>query len=264
MSDLEQNKNIPPDIMMNGLPQKKRWSRKQMIIAVIVGIPLMSCCCLMTYFQLFISGTPEYKADMTANAVIKTANFAATATEKAKPTNTPTDTPPPTNTPKPTKTPTPLPTNTPTPIPLGSTRDNPIPAKTWVDYGGGVQLAIAEMVRPATNAVMSANQFNTKPGDGEEYIQLAVGLRCNKESSEKCSFSPYSLSAVGSDGNIRPIQMFVAGVADLLDSNDMFGGAEKAGWTFFIVPEGDEKVVIFFDGFFSDPVYMALPEPDPN
>jgi len=255
---------IPEKIDVGGPMPKKRWSRKQIIIAAVVAIPLASCCCLMTWFQLFVAGTPQYKADMTANVVTKTAHANATETERAKPpTNTPlpTRTPKPTNTPTPEPTKTPKPTNTPTPIPLGSTRDNPIPAKTWVDYGGGIQVAIAEVVRPATNLVMRANQFNNKPGDGQEYIQVAVALACKKKSSETCSFSPYALSAVGADGNVRPLEAFVAGI-EQLDSNDMFGGAEKSGWTFFIVPAGDEKVVLFFDGIFSAPVYMALPSID--
>lgn len=253
---------MPEKIDVDGPMPKKRWSRKQVIIAVVVGIPLMSCCCLMTWFQLFVAGTPQYKADMTASFFTRTARANATETARAKP---PTNTPEPTRTQKPTNTPTPLPTktpkptNTPTPIPLGSTRDNPIPAGDQIDYGGGIVLTITEMVRPATDIVIRGNQFNTKPEKGQEYIQVKLHVECVKESSEKCSFSTISFKAVGADGNIRDVQWILAGVEGMLDSNDMFGGGKKEGNIFFIVPTGDETVVLFYDGIFSDPVYIGLP-----
>ncbi len=105
----------------------------------------------------------------------------------------------------------------------------------------------------------SFKQFNKDPEAGDEYVQVDVQVVCNKATSDKCNFSAFSIKAVGADGNVRERELFVAGVEGLLESGEFFGGATKTGKVFFVVTKDDTSVVLFYEPFLSDPIYLALP-----
>lgn len=154
---------------------------------------------------------------------------------------------------------TPEPTFTPTLSPAGASRDNPVAAGTAFDVGGDMLLTIVSATRPADDIVRLGNQFNSEPEPGQEYILVDVQVACNKATSDKCNFSTYNIKAVGADGTVRDDESFIAGVDGLLESGEFFGGATKTGKMFFIVGKDDESVVLFYESFFGDPIYFALP-----
>jgi hypothetical protein len=148
----------------------------------------------------------------------------------------------------------------PTASTAGETRDNPIPAGQTVDIGSGINLTITGATRPADSVVSNGNQFNTEPEAGEEYLQANVTVSCEKPSDEKCSFFPSQIKAVGTDGNVHDSAFVIAGVDGLMESGEFFGGAQKSGKMFFIVPAGDAGVVLFHDPvLFGNSIYLALP-----
>lgn len=215
---------------------KKSNALRNILIIAVAGIAI-TCICLGIILILAPS-TPQ------------TASVPISAPESTEPLQS-TDPPAPTSAP--------APTDTPVPIPAGDSRDNPVAAGTAVDIGGDMILTIVGAVRPANDIVEQANPFNAKPESGQEYVQVDVRVVCNKPSSEKCNFSAYNLKAVGSDGNIRDSEIFIAGVDGMIESGEFFGGATKLGKMFFVVVQGDTSAVLFYEPLFGDPIYLALP-----
>lgn len=154
---------------------------------------------------------------------------------------------------------TPAPTAIPTLPPAGETRDNPAPVGTPIDIGGNMVFTIISGVRPADSIVINANMFNTQPEGNQEYVQLDVQVVCNKSSNDKCYFSPYEIKAVGIDGNVRDTEIMIAGVEGMMESGEFFGGATRSGKMFYIVPKDDKTVVLFYEPFFGNPIYIAIP-----
>jgi cell division septation protein DedD len=244
------------------------------IVTLITLVLALSCCCI---FSILTIKTQTSKATATStiiptSVIITTPTLISTPTISFTPSDTPTlsDTPTPSNTPQPTSTPkptntpqptsTPKPTNTPTKPPAGESRDNPIPAGTTVDIGGNMALTIVSAIRPADSIVSNGNMFNTKPEANQEYLQVNIQVVCNKSSNDTCYFDPYEIKAVGADGNIHDEEIFIAGVDGLIESGDFFGGGTRVGKMFFIVPKGDNSVVLFHEPFlFGSRIYLALP-----
>jgi len=165
---------------------------------------------------------------------------------------------PPSSTPNPAQ-PTP-PTRTPTSVPLGETRDQPFPSDAVVDIGGDMLISIVQVTRPADDIVQEGNMFNATPEPDMEYALIQLRVQCTKSTNEKCAFISSNLSVVGSDGNIHELE-FVAGIHNELEiSTEFFGGATIEGNLVFLVPQGDQNVVLFHEPFlFGSPVYIALP-----
>ena len=159
--------------------------------------------------------------------------------------------------------PTPVAIQPPTQAPTGDSRDNPVPAGVSVEIDEDMTLTIVSAIRPVNDIVKAGNSFNTEPEPGQEYVQVDVQVVCNKESSQTCNFNSFELKAVGADGNIHEVEIFVSGIDGMLESGDFFGGATKSGKIFFLVPESDPNVVIFWEPLlFGDPVFLALPAPE--
>jgi hypothetical protein len=159
----------------------------------------------------------------------------------------PTETKAPTTTPRPTDTPK-----------AGTSRSNPVLHGSPVDIGGDITLKIVSVFRPADEVVLNANIFNSKPEQGLEYLQVGISATCEKSPDDKCILISSDLKAVSSDGLVRDID-FVAGVDGSLEfSTEFFGRSTVGGTVFYLVPVGDEEVVLFYERLFGDPVYLAL------
>lgn len=207
-----------------------KLSRNGTIIIVLLVI-LCICVCIGVPFFTPKSGTETPTPSVSATAE-------ETATEGPSPT--------------------PAPTETATLAPVGKSRDNPFPSGDIQEIENGMTISIPVILRPANRVVKNANQFNTDPKEGQEYIQINVDLVCNKEVDEKCSVFVSNFKLVGSDGNvIQP--SFVADVEGELENGEFFGGSEKGGKLFYVVQEGDEDVVLFYDPFLGSEIYFALP-----
>ena len=141
----------------------------------------------------------------------------------------------------------------------GTTRDNPYPLGTPVDLGSDMTLTVVSVTRPADQMVASGNMFNPTPEAGLEYAEVAVQIKCNKASSEKCSPILTQLKAVGADGQVHDNEFMMAGVSGLLDmSTEFFGGATIKGNVLFLLPKGDDTVVLFSENIVGTSTYFAI------
>lgn len=223
---------------MNTKP--KSSTTRNILIAVAIGVVGICGCLACAVLLIPSQGT----STPTQEAI--SANLTDAPSEPAA---GPTEPPPPTDTPEPTPTPT-LP-------PTGQTRDNPAPLGVAVDIGGDRVLTVVHVTRPANEIVASANQFNPQPETGQEYIQVELQVTCNKPTNDTCSFLTYEIKAVGADGNVKDPAL-IAGVEGELESGEFFGGAVKSGKVFYLIAEGDSNVVLFYEPFFGDPIYLAI------
>lgn len=157
----------------------------------------------------------------------------------------------------------PTPTTAPTIAPtqeLGTTRDNPLPHDSVLDIGGGMQVRITFVQRPADDIVAQGNMFNDTPvPDVQEYMIVKLHVECTKPSNDKCNFNTIEFKTVGADGQVRD-QPFVSGVPQTFEPfAEFFGGASLDGNIVFLVKQGDASVVLFHDPLiFGDPTYISL------
>lgn len=154
----------------------------------------------------------------------------------------------------PTETPSPLPTETPKPV--GSARSNPAPFGYEVTIDQ-MTFKIEEVVRPADDIVEKGNMFNSKAGDGKEYVLIKLSIKCNKNTDASCLASSYEFKLVGSSGQARDIE-FIAGVADTLDSGEFFGGATKTGYLPYIVDKDESGLVLMYKPILGNEIYLSV------
>jgi hypothetical protein len=149
----------------------------------------------------------------------------------------------------------PVPTSKPE---VGTARSNPAPAgaEVVVDDMGFV---VTGSTRPATGMIMAANEFNTRPEAGQEYVTVDIRITCKKSPDEKCSLDSYNLKLLGSSGVQRDAEFMVAGVDGLLDfSTEFFGGATIEGAMPFIVNSDETDLLLVHSPLFGDPFYLAI------
>jgi hypothetical protein len=142
---------------------------------------------------------------------------------------------------------------------IGKTRDNPVPAGTSVNIDGKMTLTVVSAIRPADSIVSNASDYNNKPEPNQEYVQVTIQVVCNKPSSETCYFDIFSIRAVGADGNIHDVEIFIGGIDGLLESVEFFGSSTREGKIFLFVPKDDSSVVLFYDPYFGNNIYLGLP-----
>jgi hypothetical protein len=206
----------------------------------IIGALAFGLCCLVILFVINTSGDPSTS---TTNQPFPTSTPGSQQTEA-----------------EPAATTGPAPTQTAAQAELGTTRDQPLPMNTTVDIGGGMQVTILEVVRPADDIVIAGNMFNDTPVPGaEEYLMVKLQVDCTQSSNEKCNFNHYEFKTVGADGQVHD-PASVAGIPEEFEPfAEFFGGASLTGNIAFLAAQGDEAVVLFYDPLiFGDPVYLAL------
>jgi hypothetical protein len=221
--------DIKEEIMQT--PAKKSHKLRNIIIAIVSSFFLI-CICLTVVAKLGSKGTPSSSEKPAAQVL--PANTAGV--------QEPTKVPP-----------------TETSVPYGNTRENPYPMNTPVDIGGDMEITVLGVERPANAKVAEGNMFNATPEPGSEYMIVSVGVKCNKPSNEKCTFSPFEFKVVGSDGQVQD-QASVAGVHSALESfPEFFGGSILGGGMVYLVKESDARTVLFYDPLFTEKlIYFAV------
>lgn len=138
----------------------------------------------------------------------------------------------------------------------GKSPSDPVPfGSAFVE--DDMAFVILGTIRPATEIVMNGDQFNTPAEEGEEYIFVEMQVSCRKPSSEQCQFSMRGISAVGSYGEERFIEIFLNGVDVLLESADFKGGASVAGYIPFIIPTDETDLILINESVFGEEFYLA-------
>jgi hypothetical protein len=180
--------------------------------------------------------------------------------------NTPTVPPPegqPSNTgappTEPQELPTAAPTATVTPKPLGSARSNPAPVGSEVVMDD-MAISVTEVISHADDLVAKGNMFNPKAEAGSHYLFANMSVTCQKSSDESCSLTGLEFSVIDSAGLNHDAELVMAGVSGMLESGEFYGGAKKAGYVAFIVPDNDSGLILKYSGFLSlsGDAYLAL------
>src|SRR5690349_2838632 len=216
-------------------PQKQPSNRTRNLL--LAGIGFIAFCCVIVGVLVFAS--PSASPSMTLTPAVE-------------PQGTVVNDPPATTGPAPTVVP---PTTE-----LGITRDQPLPMDAKIDIGGGMQVTILSVTRPADDIVLQGNMFNDTPvPNAQEYLMVNLQVECTKSSNDKCSFNAHEFKTVGADGQVHD-PASVAGIPQEFETfAEFFGGAVLTGNVVFLVTQGDDQVVLFHDPlFFGDPIYISI------
>ncbi|MFC0469300.1 hypothetical protein ACFFHM_01790 [Halalkalibacter kiskunsagensis] len=135
------------------------------------------------------------------------------------------------------------------------TRNNPLTigervSLTYYDlFHGNVQLDIEllEVISgdAAWEMVRQGNQFNDEPGEGQEYILAKYHVVVNEVEEEPFDLNHSLFDAVSSGGNTYDQFISVSGLEPDL-WNELYEGAEREGYTYFLVDQDDENPLAAF------------------
>jgi hypothetical protein len=135
------------------------------------------------------------------------------------------------------------------------TRNNPFSigervSLTYYDiFHGNVQLDIEllEIISgdAAWEMVRKGNQFNDEPGEGQKYILAKYHVVVNEVEEEPFDLNHALFDAVSSGGNTYDDFISVSGLEPDL-GNELYEGAEREGYTFFLVDQNDDNPLAAF------------------
>lgn len=143
------------------------------------------------------------------------------------------------------------------PKPLGSARSNPAPLGAQVSVDN-MTFMITEVIAPANDIVREGNQFNSEPEPGQQYIFVNISTTCDKGTDDTCNLFGFEFSLIDSSGITHDAELFVAGVNGLFEPGEFYGGATKTGYLVFLVPEGDESLILKYEALFVGEAFFAL------
>lgn len=143
---------------------------------------------------------------------------------------------------------------------LGIDRAEPVPfgerlvTETW-------EIAVLEHIRgqEALDRVMEANQFNTPPEPGMEFVIVRVNARNVGTDVDAAWINSFSFGMTGSSNRIFE-SVFVVEPDPELDFQ-VFPGGEVNGWFTIAIPVDEQNLVLVFEdwlSFFDPPRYLAL------
>jgi hypothetical protein len=148
----------------------------------------------------------------------------------------------------------------PAPTRLG-TRTNPHPVGSAVRVENNWTVKVVSTTPDATAAVLAENMFNDPPTAGNQFY--IVRLQATYHGTDARMFLDSYLRVVGTAG--RAYSTFgttsSCGVApdEFYDQGEIFAGASVVGNACFQVPSSEvSSLVMYWDGFLSDDVYLAL------
>jgi len=143
---------------------------------------------------------------------------------------------------------------------LGTSRANPAPLGVEI-VQKNFNFIVNEVTRPADAIIKEGNMFNSDPEPGNEFVMVQITIVCTKESSEKCNISPYDFTASGSVGIVRDANAFLAGVPNMLESTEFFGGATVTGKLVFEVGQDETNIIMTYEPLFSfTEAHFLLPD----
>jgi hypothetical protein len=135
------------------------------------------------------------------------------------------------------------------------TRDNPlaIGERVTVEYNdlfyGNVSLDVEllEVISgdEAAERVQDGNPFNEEAGENEEYVLAKFYVKAHEIEEEPFDLNHAQFDAVSSTGNAYDEFISVSGLEPEL-SNELYAGAEREGYTYFLVDKDDENPLAAF------------------
>jgi len=145
---------------------------------------------------------------------------------------------------------------------IGTSRSNPVPMG-HVAAGGGMNLVVTEVRRPANDEVQAGNMYNDSPEPGNEYVMVYVMAECtlSPEEDEQCNLEPYEFELTGSSNLVRE-HAWVSGVQGVLQDTEFYSGGTVAGALVFQVAQGEDNLILIYEPFwsflFENEVFFAL------
>ncbi|MDT8862965.1 hypothetical protein N0O92_22610 [Alkalihalobacillus sp. MEB130] len=135
------------------------------------------------------------------------------------------------------------------------TRNNPLTIGERVSleyrdlFYGNVQLEM-EMLEvisgeEAWELVQKGNPFNDEPGDNQEYVLAKFYVKVHEVEEEPFDLNHAQFDAVSAAGNSYDDFVSVSGLEPDL-WNEMYTGAEREGYTYFLVDKDDEDPLAAF------------------
>lgn len=143
---------------------------------------------------------------------------------------------------------------------LGTNVSDPVPfgeqaiTETW-------EITVLEYVRgqQALDMVMEANQFNSQPDPGMEYVTIKVRTRNVGTAVDPAWITSFSFGITGNSNRIYD-SVFVVEPDPALDYQ-VFPGGEVEGWFTVAVPVEEQNLILVYQdwlSFFEAPRYLAL------
>jgi hypothetical protein len=145
-----------------------------------------------------------------------------------------------------------------TTAPLGASRSNPAPAGAEVTINQ-MTMSVVEVVRPADAVVAAGNPFNPTPEPGNQFVLVGISIACNRSGDDTCTVNTFlDFALTGSSGSVREPRI-IAGVPELSDHAEFFGGAATRGGMVFEVGEDETDLVLIYDPFLGPgQAYLAV------
>lgn len=145
-------------------------------------------------------------------------------------------------------------------VPIG-TRDNPLPFNTTILYDGTdtngtggtlydtykVEITLLDVIRgsDALAIAVDANQFNTEPAEGKEYLLARFRIRgLSSENDAKIDINNASFTLVSENGKTYDSFTTISGIQPTL--REMYAGGSQEGYACFEVDIDDKKPTIVF------------------
>ena len=145
-------------------------------------------------------------------------------------------------------------------VPVG-TRENPLPFNTTVLFDGtggtgGIsamydtyqaELTLLDVTRgsDALAIALNANQFNTEPAEGKEYLLAKFKIRAlSSENDAKIDINNSSFTLVSEDGKTYDSFTTISGIQPTL--REMYAGGTQEGYACFEVNKDDRNPSIVF------------------
>ena len=140
---------------------------------------------------------------------------------------------------------------------IGASRANPYLLGEVVSVED-MTFEVTGITRPADSIVAEGNVFNTAVKEGQEYLFVKLKVTCELPVDDTCTFSLLNFSIVESDGSAYDAELFVAGVADMLEDQDFAGGEVLEGNLAFILHKSEADPVLMYESFSQETFYMKV------
>lgn len=138
---------------------------------------------------------------------------------------------------------------------LIGTKDNPLPFNTTILFNGSetmydtyrAELTLLDVTRgsDALAIALNANQFNTEPAEGKEYLLARFKIRAlSSENDAKIDINNSSFTLVSEDGNAYDSFTTISGIQPTL--REMYAGGSQEGYACFEVNKDDKYPSIVF------------------
>ncbi|MFN2145145.1 MAG: SUMF1/EgtB/PvdO family nonheme iron enzyme [Anaerolineales bacterium] len=142
-------------------------------------------------------------------------------------------------------------------IPPVGDRTNPVPLgqKAAIEH---FELLIREVKRPGDEFVMSSSPDVPAPPPGKEYLVINLAELCHAPEGQECFIREYNFRLTGSSGEIRKPEKVDSLQYLILYNRHMPGGESTFGYMVFLVDQGEQDLLLYFQSDSEDTVYLAV------